>query len=105
MKSVASKKSDSGRDDITLIKMMADPMADMGPPKADSGLLEREPVDPLILNMNMARIERMRSVMAIASGCIAGIAGFTGLQGFRKSSAAVSCALRCCSSFVCLLTL
>lgn len=61
--------------------MMADPMADSGPASPDSAM-EKEVFDPIILTLNLARIERIRSVMAIASGCIAGIAGFTGLEGF-----------------------
>ena len=67
---------------LYLNMMMADPMADMGPQKLDSGAMEKEVFDPMILTLNLARIERIRSVMAIASGCIAGISGFTGLQGF-----------------------
>ena len=69
--------------------MMADPMADLGggAPKAgaDASLTtSKEVSDPLILGTNLQRIDRIRSVMGIASGCVAGIGGLTGLQGFRK---------------------
>lgn len=45
-----------------------------------------EIVDPLIVQMNLSRIERIRSVMGIASGCIAGILGLTGMEGFGTLS-------------------
>ena len=45
-----------------------------------------EIVDPLIVQMNLSRIERIRSVMGIASGCIAGILGLTGVEGFGTLS-------------------
>lgn len=72
---------------------MADPMADLGggapgstSNKADNASLttSKEVSDPLILGTNLQRIDRIRSVMGIASGCVAGIGGLTGLQGFRK---------------------
>ena len=68
---------------------MADPMADLGgggPQKADNASLTntKEVFDPLVLGTNLQRIDRIRSVMGIASGCVAGICGLTGLQGFRK---------------------
>lgn len=70
--------------------MMADPMADLGSapsaPKAADGSLttSKEVSDPLILGTNLQRVDRIRSVMGIASGCVAGIGGLTGLQGFCK---------------------
>lgn len=68
--------------------MMADPMANLGgagDPSADAqSSHSREVFDPMILQYNLARIERIRSVMGIASGCIAGIAGLTGLQGLGE---------------------
>jgi len=65
--------------------MMNDPMAGMGqdpsaattPDNVDS----KEVFDPMILQFNLQRIERVRSVMGITSGCIAGIAGLTGWEG------------------------
>ena len=47
-----------------------------------SNLKSNEIVDPLIVQMNLSRIERIRSVMGISSGCIAGILGLTGMEGF-----------------------
>ena len=70
--------------------MMADPMADLGAgaPKADSNNASltntKEVSDPLVLGTNLQRIDRIRSVMGIASGIVAGIGGLTGLKGFRK---------------------
>ena len=71
---------------------MADPMADLGgapggaPKDGDSLTTSKEVSDPLILGSNLQRIDRIRSVMGIAAGCVAGIGGLTGLQGFRKSN-------------------
>jgi hypothetical protein len=71
--------------------MMADPMADIGgggmhQPQDDGeqSTTTREVFDGMAYQMNMARMERIRSVMGIASGCIVGICGFTGFQGFGK---------------------
>jgi hypothetical protein len=64
--------------------MMPDPMADMGDggsAPADEMHNSKEIFDPMIMQYNLARIERIQSVMGIASGCIAGIAGFTGIEG------------------------
>jgi hypothetical protein len=69
---------------------MMDPMGDIDAP---SGVVPEhdlaavhsnthEIFDPMILHYNLARIERIHAVMGIASGCMAGIAGFTGLEGF-----------------------
>ena len=49
---------------------------------AHNNLKSNEIVDPLIVQMNLSSIERIRSVMGIASGCIAGILGLTGMEGF-----------------------
>jgi len=66
--------------------MMNDPMAGMGQeteaPRDD--LDSKEVVDAMILQFNLQRIERIRSVMGIASGCIAGIAGMTGWEGIGE---------------------
>lgn len=67
-----------------------DPMADLGGsgggPKQQDGNLNttKEVFDPLVVGTNLQRIDRIRSVMGIASGCVAGIGGLTGLQGFCK---------------------
>jgi hypothetical protein len=72
---------------------MMDPMGDVGAnvdnnaavdatTGAYHNLRSNEIVDPLIVQMNLSRIERIRSVMGIASGCIAGILGLTGMEGF-----------------------
>jgi len=79
--------------------MMADPMANLGggdPSTAgadaqSSSSSSREVFDPMILQFNLARIERIRSVMGIASGCIAGISGLTGLQGLGELTVAFVC--------------
>jgi EMC6 len=49
---------------------------------AFTNLRSNEIVDPLVVHLNLSRIERIRSVMGIASGCTAGILGLTGLHGF-----------------------
>ena len=68
---------------------MADPMADLGgdPKIQDNHSLTttKEVTDPLVLGTNLQRIDRIRSIMGIASGCVAGIGGLTGLVGFCKS--------------------
>ena len=66
--------------------MMNDPMAGMGAeattsPATEDDIHSKEVFDPMILSCNLQRVERIRSVMGIASGCIAGIAGLTGWEG------------------------
>lgn len=76
---------------------MMDPMGDVGAGGVDNtaaaasldaatgayhNLKSNEIVDPLVVQLNLSRIERIRSVMGIASGCIAGILGLTGMEGF-----------------------
>jgi EMC6 len=58
----------------------------------------REVVDGMVLYNNMMRIDRIRSIMGIVSGCVVGIGGITGLQGFGTFS------LFCCyfRLFICL---
>jgi hypothetical protein len=72
--------------------MIGDPMGDMGP-GADAGQQQqpndnasggKEVVDPLVLQLNMQRIDHIHSVMGVASGCVAGILGMAGLNGFGK---------------------
>jgi EMC6 len=80
---------------------MMDPMGDVGAGGVDNtavaasldagtgtyhNLKSNEIVDPLIVQLNLSRIERIRSVMGIASGCIAGILGLTGMEGFGTYS-------------------
>ena len=70
--------------------MMNDPMAGMGQDPAASTTPDdvdsKEVFDPMILQFNLQRIERVRSVMGIASGCIAGIAGLTGWEGIGMNT-------------------
>mmetsp|Transcript_1543 Transcript_1543/g.2182 ORF Transcript_1543/g.2182 Transcript_1543/m.2182 type:complete len:131 (-) Transcript_1543:765-1157(-) len=69
--------------------MIADPMADIGGPDpsgagggaGDMGSTTKEVVDPMAMAMNMQRIERIKNVMGIVSGCVAGICGLTGFSG------------------------
>mmetsp|Transcript_4086 Transcript_4086/g.8755 ORF Transcript_4086/g.8755 Transcript_4086/m.8755 type:complete len:128 (-) Transcript_4086:1021-1404(-) len=66
--------------------MIADPMADLGggqPGAASSemGNATKEVVDPMAMSMNAQRIERVKNVMGIVSGCVAGICGLTGFSG------------------------
>lgn len=66
--------------------MIADPMADLtgeGTPGQtnENALSHKEVFSPIVLQVNLQRIDRVRSVMGIASGCSAGILGLTGLQG------------------------
>ena len=54
----------------------------MGQGSGDANFSSKKDVfDPMALQVNMQRIDRIRSVMGIASGCMAGTLGFTGLQG------------------------
>lgn len=54
----------------------------MGQGSGDANLSSKKDVfDPMALQVNMQRIDRIRSVMGIASGCMSGTLGFTGLQG------------------------
>lgn len=43
---------------------------------------EKEFFDPLVLQFNIAKLERIQSVLGIAAGCITGICGLTGIRGF-----------------------
>jgi hypothetical protein len=38
------------------------------------------------LQLNLQRIDHVHSVMGVASGCVAGILGLTGLRGFGTSA-------------------
>ncbi|CAJ1941662.1 unnamed protein product [Cylindrotheca closterium] len=62
---------------------MIDPMAnlDAGVPGSSQSDEEKDIIDFMSLRYNLEKIDRMKSVMSIASGCLAGICGLTGLQG------------------------
>jgi len=60
---------------------MIDPMADLGGSGAAAETDAKEVFDPMALNQNMQRIDKIRSLMGIVSGCVAGICGLTGLEG------------------------
>ena len=68
--------------------MMQDPMANLSADPAaqvsSDGDNTKQVFDPMAMQMNLQRIDRIRSVMGIAAGCVAGITGLTGLQGFGK---------------------
>jgi EMC6 len=84
--------------------MIADPMADLTGegtpgPAAEMGS-QKEVFNPMVLQVNMQRVDRIRSIMGIASGCVAGILGLTGLRGLGKwivmpSFSAAVCLARC----------
>jgi hypothetical protein len=65
---------------------MIDPMAGLdgsGPAPTDTD--EKDVIDMVSLKINLQRVDKIRSVMGIASGCVAGILGLTGLEGLGKS--------------------
>ena len=68
--------------------MIADPMADLTgegtPGPANEMSSQKEVFNPMVLQVNMQRVDRIRSIMGIASGCVAGTLGLTGLQGLGK---------------------
>jgi EMC6 len=72
--------------------MMSDPLADISGQPGSGGVEDnvtsntREVIDGIALFNNLARIDRIRSVMGIVSGVIVGITGITGLQGFGTFS-------------------
>lgn len=75
---------------------MQDPMANLtgdapsgGNPSNMDGGNTKEVFDPVAMQMNLQRIGRIRSVMGIASGCVAGILGLTGFEGLSECSARV----------------
>jgi EMC6 len=65
--------------------MMPDPMGEQegadgnAAPSFDN---EKEFFDPLLLQFNVAKLERIQSVWGIAAGCITGICGLNGIRGF-----------------------
>lgn len=72
--------------------MMQDPMANLtgeapagqNPSTINNGGNTKEVFDPIALQLNMQRIGRIQSVMGIAAGCVAGIAGMTGFEGLGE---------------------
>ena len=66
---------------------MMDPMAGLdgadtpGAAAGADGEHSKEVFDSIALQRNMQRIDKIRSVMGIASGCVSGIMGLTGLEG------------------------
>jgi hypothetical protein len=71
---------------------MIDPMAGLDDavavPGSDSP--EKDVIDFISLRVNLERVDKIRSVMGIASGCVAGICGLTGWEGLGTSFC------RCC---------
>jgi len=68
---------------------MMDPMAGLDGPDpamsnandADGGENSKEVFDVVAFQRNMQRVDKIRSVMGIASGVVSGIVGLTGLEG------------------------
>ena len=64
---------------------MIDPMANLdggaGAGAEESTGNEKDVIDIVSLRVNLQRVEQIRSVMSIASGCVAGICGYTGFEG------------------------
>lgn len=68
---------------------MIDPMADLDavPGAASSSETdEKDVIDFTTLRYNMQHIDKVRSVMGIAAGCVAGICGLTGYEGLGAFS-------------------
>ena len=80
--------------------MIADPMANLNDDPTSSGgggdgsggldgentisSSSREIIDVIALQYNYMRIDWIQSIMGIVSGCVVGIMGVTGLQGFGE---------------------
>eukprot|EP00934_Nitzschia_sp_Nitz4_P004359 Nitzschia sp. Nitz4//scaffold21_size171442//165220//165669//NITZ4_002195-RA/size171442-augustus-gene-0.196-mRNA-1//1//CDS//3329542513//4349//frame0 len=60
---------------------MIDPMAGLDDGPQGDHDDEKDIIDSTSLRYNRQRVDTVRSVMGIASGCVAGICGFTGLEG------------------------
>jgi hypothetical protein len=66
---------------------MIDPMADLGSSAAATNETDtKEVFDPSVLNLNLQRIDKVRSLMGIVSGCVAGICGLTSFKGLGEFS-------------------
>ena len=69
---------------------MIDPMADIdhaspaGPDNMDGADGNLEVFDASAYRSNLAKMDKIRSFMGIASGCVAGVCGLTGLAGLGK---------------------
>ena len=71
---------------------MIDPMANIDPSapagpgmdSADGGDGSQEVFDMNAYRSNMRKIDKIRSFMGIASGCVAGVCGLTGLSGLGE---------------------
>mmetsp|Transcript_124245 Transcript_124245/g.359305 ORF Transcript_124245/g.359305 Transcript_124245/m.359305 type:complete len:123 (-) Transcript_124245:31-399(-) len=62
---------------------MIDPMAGLdGSTPGVQDTDEKDVIDVTSLRYNIERVDKIRSVMGISSGCVAGICGLTGLAGF-----------------------
>ena len=78
----------------TSTSIMIDPMANIGDPAAAPGGSDmdaagggdgsQEVFDMSAYRSNMRKTDRIRSFMGIASGCVAGVCGLTGLSGLGK---------------------
>ena len=80
--------------------MMQDPMANLagGNPTTDATTTftdSKQIFDPFIMSVNFHRMDRIHAVMGIVSGCVAGIIGLTGWQGFgtknKNTTTTVGC--------------
>jgi len=61
---------------------MMDPMAGIdGDSPGEQATDEKDVIDVTSLRYNLERVDKIQSVMGIASGCVAGICGLTGLEG------------------------
>jgi hypothetical protein len=65
---------------------MIDPMANLDAPIAGAAADEKDVLDVNTLRYNAQNIDQIRSVMGIASGCVAGICGLTGWEGLGMYS-------------------
>jgi hypothetical protein len=63
---------------------MIDPMANLDAPTASISENEKDVLDITTLRYNAQSIDKVRSVMGIASGCVAGICGLTGWAGLGR---------------------
>ena len=64
---------------------MIDPMANLDAPTAAGAASdEKDVLDVNTLRYNAQNIDQIRSVMGIASGCVAGICGLTGWEGLGR---------------------
>eukprot|EP00542_Grammatophora_oceanica_P012123 CAMPEP_0194031130 /NCGR_PEP_ID=MMETSP0009_2-20130614/4381_1 /TAXON_ID=210454 /ORGANISM="Grammatophora oceanica, Strain CCMP 410" /LENGTH=125 /DNA_ID=CAMNT_0038671199 /DNA_START=134 /DNA_END=514 /DNA_ORIENTATION=- len=63
--------------------MMNDPMAGLDQQQPAQGASDsKEVLDTVALHLNTQRMNNLQTFMSIASGCMTGVLGLTGLQGF-----------------------